>query len=263
MVETWNLGKTFKPPPWPLSLAGRTSARPVRALADLSLRVEPGEVFGLLGPNGAGKTTLLKVLATLLLPSEGGARVDGADLVRQPGAVRRRVGLATGDERTFYWRLTGRENLEFFSGLRGLSPAAARRRAAAVLESVDLVEQADEIVGRYSTGMRQRLAIARALVGDPPVLLLDEPTRSLDPVAAARVQALIRRLSREEGRTVLLATHQLGEAAAACDRIGILVAGVLRDVLTPQAAGEEGLRRRYHALVEASDERPQPVAGLP
>ncbi|MDR7464462.1 MAG: ABC transporter ATP-binding protein, partial [Armatimonadota bacterium] len=238
------------------------AARPVRALAGISLRIEPGEVFGLVGPNGAGKTTLLKLLATLLLPSEGAARVDGADLVSQAGMVRRRVGLATGDERTFYWRLTGRENLEFFCGLRGQSPAVARRRAAEVLERVDLVEQADETVGRYSTGMRQRLAIARALLDDPPVLLLDEPTRSLDPVAAARVQTLIRRLSREEGRTVLLATHQLGEAATACDRIGILVAGALRDVLAPQAVGEDGLRRRYHALVEATDERPQSVAGL-
>ena len=133
MIETWNLGKTFRAPPWPFSLAGRRSVRPVRALVGLSLRVERGEIFGLLGPNGAGKTTLLKVLATLLLPSEGGARVQGADVVREAAAVRRLVALATGDERAFYWRLSGRENLEFFAGLRGFARHAARRRAEAVL----------------------------------------------------------------------------------------------------------------------------------
>ncbi len=263
VIETWDLGKTFGPPPWPLSLAGRRSPRPTRALAGVSVRVEPGEIFGLLGPNGAGKTTLLKVLATLLLPSEGGARVHSADVVGEAAAVRRLVALATGDERAFYWRLSGWENLEFFAGLRGLAPAGARRRAAAVLEIVDLQPYADEVVGRYSTGMRQRLSLARALLSDPPVLLLDEPTRSLDPVAAGRVQALIKRLSLEEGRTVLLATHQLGEAAALCHRIGILVAGTLRDVMVPRTVGEDGVRQRYHALLEVEDDRPQPVAGLP
>jgi len=263
MIETWNLSKTFRAPPWPLSLAGRRSVRPVRALVGLSLRVERGEIFGLLGPNGAGKTTLLKVLATLLLPSEGGARVQGADVVREAAAVRRLVALATGDERAFYWRLSGRENLEFFAGLRGFARHAARRRAEAVLGIVDLLPHADEVVGRYSTGMRQRLSIARALLADPPVLLLDEPTRSLDPVAAGRVQAMIKRLSEAEQRTVLIATHQLGEAAAICHRIGILVAGTLRDVMAPGAVGEDGVRQRYHTLLEVQDDRHQPVAGLP
>lgn len=263
MIETWNLGKTFRPLAWPFSLSARRLMRPVRALYGVSLHVERGEVFGLLGPNGAGKTTLLKVLATLLLPSEGHAQVNGADLVRDEAVVRRAVGLATGDERGFYWRLTGRENLEFFAGLQGLSPWTARRRAGAVLELVDLLPYAQEVVTRYSTGMRQRLSIARALLGNPRVLLLDEPTRSLDPGAAQRVQALIQRLAREEGMTVLLVTHHLGEARAICHRVAILVAGRVGEVIPLPYIEEAALAERYRAVVEAIDGTAQPAVGLP
>lgn len=263
MIQTWNLGKTFRPPTWPLSLGARRLMRPVRALHGVNLEVGQGEIFGLLGPNGAGKTTLLKVLATLLLPSEGRAEVNGTDVVREEAAVRRVVGLATGDERGFYWRLTGRENLEFFAGLQGLSPRAARRRADAVLELVDLLSYAPEVVARYSTGMRQRLSIARALLGNPSVLFLDEPTRSLDPLAAERVQALIQRLAQEQGKTVLLATHHLAEAAAICQRVAILVGGMVRDVIPLSSIKEAALAARYRSIVEVLDGAAQPTVGLP
>lgn len=254
MIETWGLGKTFTPPPWPLSLGGRRLQRPVRALHGVTLRIEPGEILGLLGPNGAGKTTLLRVLATLVLPSEGRAQVAGADIIRDGAAVRHAIGLAPGQERGFYWRLSGQENLEFFAGLLGMASAAARRRAEAALETVDLVHQAREIVERYSAGMRQRLGIARALLGDPQVLLLDEPTRSLDQDAAARTHGLIRRLASESGTTVLLATHHPAEAAALCARVAILVGGTLREVVSTSELGAtgpaaSGLTERYRSVV--------------
>ncbi len=246
MIETECVGKVFAAAGWPRVRRGRS----IRALDRVTLQVERGEVFGLVGPNGAGKTTLLKVLATLLAPSEGRAWVAGAEVGRNPGLVRRAVGLAAGEERSFYWRLSGRENLEFFAGLVGLAGAPARRRVAGVLGLVDLLPMAEEPVARYSTGMRQRLAIARALVGDPPVLLLDEPTRSLDPVAADSVRALIRRLARDEGKTVMLATHNLDEAQAVCHRAAVLVRGTVREVLSlPTPDG--GLAGRYRELMGA------------
>ncbi len=267
MIETRNLGKTFHPSPWPLSLAGRRLVRPVQALRDVSLRIEGGEIFGLLGPNGAGKTTLLRVLTTLVLPSEGRARVCGADVVREGRAVRRATGMAPGKERGFYWRLSGRENLEFFAGLLGLAPGAARRRAEAVLEIVDLLPYANELVERYSTGMRQRLGVARALLGDPKVLLLDEPTRSLDQDAAGRTHGLIRRLAKEAGVTVVLTTHHPAEAAAICHRAAILVEGSVREVVSLSPGGEThslsiDLAKRYQSLVGVPGDTTPPAARL-
>ena len=247
MIRTHDLGKTFLPPPWPLSLVGRHLDHEVRALQSVTLDVERGEVFGIVGPNGAGKTTLLKILSTLLLPSQGAARINGADLIRGAAAVRRSVGLATGEERGFYWRLTGSENLEFFAGLRGFGPREAQRRAAHVLELVDLRPMADEQLTRYSTGMRQRLGLARALLGDPRVLLLDEPTRSLDPLAAQSVQAMIRRLAADEHVTVLIATHNLDEAECVCRRVAILADGALRSIVSISPE-ETRLGDRYRAL---------------
>lgn len=251
-IETSTLGKTFQPFPWPLSLVSRRLTHPVRALHGVSLQIPRGEVFGLLGPNGAGKTTLLKLLATILLPSEGRACVNGADLVHEGNKVRRAIGVATGEERGFYWRLSGRENLEFFSGLLRLAPQAARNRVEAVLKLVDLLPAAQEIVGRYSTGMRHRLDLARALLGDPSVLLLDEPTRSLDPTAAESFRALLRQLAHEHGKTVLLVTHDLPEAATTCDRVAILLHGTICDILSLASDRQAVLNARYHSLVAIS-----------
>jgi ABC-2 type transport system ATP-binding protein len=251
IVDTDNLGKTFRANALLRGLSGGAGTRPVRALHAVTIRVHRGEVLGLVGPNGAGKTTLLKILATLLTPSEGRARLAGSDVVDAPGAVRRAVGLASGEDRGFYWRLSGRDNLEFFGQLLGLSPRAASARVGAVLELVDLLPRAGESVFSYSTGMRQRLGIARALLGDPSVLLLDEPTRSLDPVAASETQALVNRLARDRHATVLLATHNLDEAERICDRVAILVDGTVRAMLSPALAGKGELAGRYRTLVEA------------
>ena len=248
MIRTHDLGKTFLPPPWPLSLVGRQLDHEVRALQSVTLEVEHGEVFGIVGPNGAGKTTLLKILSTLILPSHGIARINGADLVQSASTVRRSIGFASGEERGFYWRLTGRENLEFFGGLRGFPLGEARRRATHVIELMDLLPMAKEPLTRYTTGMRQRLGLARALLGHPPVLLLDEPTRSLDPLAAQGVQALIRRLARDERVTVLIATHNLDEAEGICNRVAVLADGTIRSVVSV-SSGEGRLADRYRALL--------------
>jgi len=250
MIETRNLGKTYHAHPWIRSARGRRRSS-VEALREVTLRIERGEVFGLMGPNGAGKTTLLRVLATLVPPSTGGACICGADLVREAATVRRFVGLASGDERGFYGSLNGHENLEFFAALLGLSPRVARRLADKALEAVDLLPVAGRPVGQYSTGMRQRLGIARALLGAPPVLLLDEPTRSLDPIAASEVQALVRRLAEEAGMTVVVATHNFHEAEGICQRVAVLADGAVRDVV-PVRGGEHGLAPRYRASLMAS-----------
>jgi ABC-2 type transport system ATP-binding protein len=247
MIETWGIGKIYRPPLWGMAALGR-GPRSVEAIRDVTLRVGRGEVFGLMGPNGAGKTTLLRMLATLLPPSHGGGRIAGSDLVRQAGAVRRMVGLASGEERGFYWRLSGRENLEFFAGLLGISPGDGRRRTDEVLELVDLLPMAHQAVAQYSTGMRQRLGIARALLGRPAVLLLDEPTRSLDPMITTGVQTLVGRLAAEAGTTIVLATHNLDEAERTCHRVAILVDGTLRAVVRA-GARDQSLASQYTSIV--------------
>ncbi|HKN48587.1 MAG TPA: ABC transporter ATP-binding protein [Candidatus Polarisedimenticolia bacterium] len=202
----------------------------VTGLSDVTLQIDTGEIFGLLGPNGAGKTTLLKILACLVLPTDGRARVEGIDVARDDRAVKRAIGFASADERSFYWRLTGRENLIFFGRLYGLDPAAAARRVADLIEAIDLGDSADQQFMSLSSGMRQRLAIARALLHSPRLLCLDEPTRSLDPIAAKHLRRFIATtLNRERGMTILLATHNLQEAEEICGRVAILHHGrVLR-----------------------------------
>jgi ABC-2 type transport system ATP-binding protein len=206
------------------------AAERVTALDGVSVEAREGEIFGLLGPNGAGKTTLLKIIACLVLPSGGRALVNGHDVARDDRAVKRSIGFVTSDERSFYWRLTGRENLHFFGRLYGLEPPACRRRANELLEAMDLGAIADQQFLDYSSGMKQRLAVARALLHDPPILCLDEPTRSLDPIAAKHLRRFaVDRLNRERGKTLLLATHNLQEAEEMCGRLLVLHRGrVLR-----------------------------------
>ena len=200
----------------------------VAALKGVDLHVKQGEIFGLLGPNGAGKTTLVKILSCLVLPDRGRAVIGGFD-VRQENKVKPRLGLVHSDERSFYWRLSGRENMRFFARLYDVPGKRIEARIDALLEKVDLVEAADRRFSGYSSGMKQRLAIARALLHDPPILLMDEPTRSLDPASSLALRAFIRdELKARDGKTILLATHNLREAEALCDRIAILVAGTVR-----------------------------------
>jgi ABC-2 type transport system ATP-binding protein len=201
----------------------------ITALRGINLQVEHGELFGLLGPNGAGKTTLIKILATLVWATSGQAWVNGHDVKRDGMRVRQSIGYVMSDERSFYWRLTGRQNLNFFAMLNNLSAEQAQRRVDETLSLVGLSDQADVNFQSYSTGMRHRLAIARALLTQPDIMFLDEPTRSLDPGTAHTLRQFIRRdLVEEHGKTVLLATHNLGEAEALCDRLAIIDHGQVR-----------------------------------
>jgi len=206
-------------------------ARTVTVVNDVSFDVMPSEFFGLLGANGAGKTTLFRMLSTQLLPDSGTAFIAGREVVRDAAAVQGLLTPVAADERSLNWRLTARENLELFAALYGIAPDAAARRVSELLDIVELSDTGSKMVGTFSSGMKQRLLIARALLPQPRVLLLDEPTRSLDPISARR----FRRFLREEiaGRqqcTVLLATHNAEEAFELCDRVAVLDRGRLMAV---------------------------------
>jgi ABC-type multidrug transport system ATPase subunit len=208
------------------------AALPVRALDDVTFHVRPGSTFALIGPNGAGKTTLLRVLATLCAPDEGEVRVDGVDPVREPAAARKAVSFAMGQERSFYWRLTCRQNLAFFAALYDLDRRSTGLRIDGLARIFALEDALDRPYEQLSTGTRQRLALARSLLNDGSILLADEPTRSLDPLLRDEFKSLILRLSREQGRTVLFTTHDLHEAAEVADLTGVMHRGRLRAILT-------------------------------
>jgi daunorubicin resistance ABC transporter ATP-binding subunit len=201
------------------------------ALDGLDLEVETGSVFGLLGPNGAGKTTLVRILATLLRPTAGRARVLGHDVVAEPLAVRRRIGLA-GQFAAVDAELTGRENVEMIARLYRLPGAEARRRACEVLERFGLVEAADRRASTYSGGMRRRLDLAAGLIGRPPVVLLDEPTTGLDPRSRQELWRIVEELHRE-GTTVLLTTQYLEEADRLAQQIALVDHGRIAAHGTP------------------------------
>ena len=196
----------------------RKRFRRLDALGGVSLTVAPGEIVALLGPNGAGKSTLLRIIATLMDADAGTVRLAGHDTAADPLAARAAIGVMLGEERSLYWRISGRRNLNYFGALQGLERAAARQRTGELLERFGLTAVADRRCGEYSTGMRARLGLARALIAKPPVLLLDEPARSLDPVAAADLRGLLSRLAGEERTAVLYATHDLHDAAEVADR---------------------------------------------
>jgi ABC-2 type transport system ATP-binding protein len=195
----------------------------ITALQGVSLQVNRQDVFGILGPNGAGKTTLIKVLCTLISPTEGKALVNGLDVLIDGKRIRKSIGYIISDERSFYWRLTGRQNLTFFADLNNLTGKEACLRIDEVLELTDLRDEADKMFKDYSTGMKQKLAIARGLLTDPELIFMDEPTRSLDPSTAQHIRNFIReRLVREKKSTVLIATHNLQEAEEMCNRIAVI-----------------------------------------
>lgn len=231
-----NLSKTYPVPFRRLRAFFRRPVKdPVEALRHVSFEVETGEIFGLIGRNGAGKTTLTKIVATLVQPTTGSVSVHGHDSVSDDEQVRRRIGLATAEERSFYWRLTSEQNLMFFARLHGLSDRVARRRIKDVFAKLELDEVAHRRFGELSTGNKQRLAVARAMLATPPVLLLDEPTRSLDPLAAARMRELIRSLATQDPPvTILLTSHNLAEVETLCARVAIISRGRIRAIDTPR-----------------------------
>lgn len=203
------------------------------ALRGVSLEVERGELFGLLGPNGAGKTTLVKILATVLLPTSGSAEIFESDVVRATAAVRRRIGLVFGGERGLYGTISGRDILRFWAALYRMPSKEARHRADELLELVGLRERADEKVWTYSRGMKQRLHLARGLMARPELLLLDEPTIGLDPVAARELREIVRRL-KDAGMTVFLTTHYMAEAESLCDRVAFINEGLIPVIERPR-----------------------------
>ena len=219
-------------------------------LQDIHLEVRSGELFGLLGPNGAGKTTLLKMLATLCIPDKGRILISGINASVRPMAVKRKIGLCTGEERSFYFRLTARENLRFFGALAGLYGADLEKRVNEVAELVDLVHALDRRFDSFSSGMRQRLSFARALLGDPEILFFDEPTRAVDPLHANELRALIRdELVARRGKTAILATNSLEEAWAICDTVAIVKEGRIVARGSPQALDLERTRFIRYRLV--------------
>ena len=214
--------------------------REVVALNHVNLRVRRGEIFGLLGPNGAGKTTLIKILSTLILPDEGEAYVDGYDVVREAGKVRSRIGLMTGGERSIYWKLTARENLLFFAKLYKLNRKTAKERVDELLELMGLKDRADDKVEDYSSGMKMKVILAKALIHDPPILLLDEPTLGLDPNFAREIRVFIKEeINEKGGKTIFLTTHYMEEADMLCDRIALIDRGEIIRVGTPEELKKE------------------------
>ena len=215
-VDARDLVKTFR--------SGWFRKRRTEALRGASLQVPRGAILGLLGPNGAGKTTLLSILATLLLPDAGSATVLGHDIVRDPFAVRRRLNMATGNA-SFVWSLRPAEVLSFYGRLYGLSGAVLRRRVEELIERSELGPHRRTEYNELSTGLKQRLAFAKALLNEPEVLFLDEPTLGLDPDVSIRIRAQIAELRRERGTTIILTTHYMREAEELCDTIAFIKGG--------------------------------------
>jgi ABC-2 type transport system ATP-binding protein len=231
-----NLSKTYPVPFRRLRAFFRRPVKdPVEALRDVSFDVNTGEIFGVIGRNGAGKTTLTKIVATLVQPTTGCVTVRGHDSVSDDEHVRREIGLSTAEERSFYWRLTAEQNLMFFARLHGLSDRAAKQRIKDLFAKLELEEVARRRFGELSTGNKQRLAVARAMLSSPPVLLLDEPTRSLDPLAAARMREMIRSLAQQDPPiTILFTSHNLAEVETLCERVAIISRGRIRAIDTPK-----------------------------
>jgi len=201
----------------------------IEAVKGISFTVDYGSVVCLLGPNGAGKTTTIKILATLLLPDSGTARVAGYDVVKEAGKVRENIGLMLTVEKGFYGKLTGRENLEYFAALYGIPRREAERRIDYLIKLLELDKLGADrkLYEEFSLGMKARLSLARALLKDAPILLLDEPTLGLDPPSARRIRELVRDIAHKEGKAIIYTTHNMFEAELVCDRILLINKGVI------------------------------------
>jgi ABC-2 type transport system ATP-binding protein len=234
------------------------------AVDDVNLTIAHGEIFGLLGPNGAGKSTTIRMLCTLLEPTSGIVRVNGYDAIKQANLVRQNLGTVLAGERSVYWKLTARENLLYFAALYHIPPAVAKKRADELLERMELTARADDLVEKYSTGMRQRVVISKALIANPPILLFDEPTLGLDPQAARNMRELIAEL-KNEGHTILLTTHYMEEADLLSDRIGIIDQGKIIALDTPNNLKERILQKDVIRLEIAGwhDDLSQMIQAVP
>jgi sodium transport system ATP-binding protein len=218
----------------------------ITAVQDVSFRVEAGEVYGLLGENGAGKTTTMRMMATILQPTEGDIEISGFSVSREPVEVRRRIGILFGGDVGLYNRLTARENIAYFGSLYGLDQARLRERIDSLSRMLDMESFIDRRVGAFSRGMKQKVAIARTLVHDPDVILLDEPTTGLDVTAANIFRRMVGRLQ-QEGKTILFSSHNMGEINKLCARIALIHKGRL------QFAGEVGALRERLGMDDLDD----------
>ncbi|HSI36604.1 MAG: ABC transporter ATP-binding protein [Phycisphaerae bacterium] len=246
MVDVRGLSKVYEDP----------TGADIFAARDVTVSCYAGEIFGLLGPNGAGKTTTLRCLATILTPTHGTATIAGHDLLTAPEAIRRSIGFLSGTTGN-YARLTPRETLRFFGSMFGLKGDALESRVEDVLAMFDVTPYADRPNDRLSTGMKQRVGLARAVVHDPPVLILDEPTTGLDPVVSRTVEQAVRRLA-DAGKCVVFSTHMLHQAEEICDRVGVMARGQLLGVGTGAElcarTGTPDLRHAFFAMIEGAHE---------
>ena len=256
-VEVRSLSKTFTTKEGPLF---RKTQKSVTALDDVNFSVKKGEIFGLLGPNGAGKTTTIKAICTLIHPTSGEVYVNGHNVVKDAQRARQDLGVMLTGDRTLYWKLSGRENLEYFAALYHMGGATAKQRIEQLLKLVGLDERQNTLVENYSTGMRIRLSFAKAILHEAPVILLDEPTMSLDPQSARLVREIIRDL-RKEGCSILLTTHYMEEADQLSDRVAIIDHGKIIAMAPPRELKETVLKSEI-IEIEAQNINPQVVEKL-
>jgi ABC-2 type transport system ATP-binding protein len=244
-IDARDVTKTFR--------AGWRRRRVTHALRGVTLQVPRGAIFGLLGPNGAGKTTLLSILTTLLLPDSGTVRVLGHDAVREASLIRRRLNMATGNA-SFLWSLRAEEIIAFYARLYGLSGVALRRRVDELIALCELGDYRRALYNELSTGIKQRLALAKSLVNDPELLFLDEPTLGLDPDVSVRVRERIAALRRQRGVTIVLTTHYMREAEELCDEVAFIKSGLIL------ARGTAGDLKRQIAIGDVITFKLDPMA---
>lgn len=230
MIQLYNLTKEFN-----------SGKEKITAVDSLDFKIKRGEIFGLLGPNGAGKTTTVKLLSTLVIPTSGTAVVNGYDIVNDERAVRGSIDISVGNERSFYFRLSGYQNLEFFAAMQGLSGRYLKFRIREIMRRMNLDGSMNMKFMKYSSGMKKKLNIARAILNDSPIYFFDEPTAAIDPQAAVEIRDSIKDLSRR-GKTVLLTTHNMVEAEELCDRIAILNKGRVAVIAAPETLKKEILK---------------------
>ena len=256
-IEVRSLSKSFTVKEGPLF---RKTAKTVTALDEVSFSVKKGEIFGLLGPNGAGKTTTIKTICTLIQPTSGEVYVNGHDVEKDSQRARQDLGVMLTGDRTLYWKLTGRENLEYFSALYHMDRKHAKERIHELLKLVGLEERQDTLVENYSTGMRMRLSFIKGILHEPPVLLLDEPTMSLDPQSARLIRETIQDL-RRQGHAILLTTHYMEEADQLSDRVAVIDHGKII-ALAPPDELKKSMMKSEVIEIEAQNIDPRVVEKL-
>src|SRR5919109_1011799 len=254
LLEVDSLAKSFVVKEGPFF---RKTPKTVTALQGVSFKVKKGEVFGLLGPNGAGKTTTIKILCTLIQPTSGDAFVNGHSVTGDQQRARQDLGAMLTGDRTLYWKLTGRENLEYFAALYHMERQHAKERIRQVLKLVGLEDKQNTPVENYSTGMRIRLSFGKAVLHEAPVILLDEPTMSLDPQSARLIREIIRDL-RDKGHAILLTTHYMEEADQLSDRVAVIDQGKII-ALAPPSQLKQSLAKTEAIEVEARNIDPRIV----